>query len=147
MVQALPEKQPAVSLAPTLVSEPPEYDLPNNGSMSASDEAKLHDPAPSAEAARQHAAGEAASNESVEQMEHPPLWKTLLIVSGLFLGVFLVALDQTIIGTAIPKITDFKTIKVRRNAPRRRPLDARWLWSSRPLGNVGLTTPDSALTL
>lgn len=44
---------------------------------------------------------------------YPPLWKTLLIISGLFMGVFLVALDQTIIGTAIPKITDeFKTIQV-----------------------------------
>lgn len=146
MVQALPEKQAAVSVAPTSVSEPPEYDLPD-GSMSASDDAKLHDPAPSAETARQHAAGEGDSNDSVEQTEYPPLWKTLLIVSGLFLGVFLVALDQTIIGTAIPKITDeFKTIKVRRNPPRRRPLDTLWLWS-RPLGNVGLTTPDSALTL
>lgn len=44
---------------------------------------------------------------------YPPLWKTMLIISGLFMGVFLVALDQTIIGTAIPKITDeFKTIQV-----------------------------------
>lgn len=46
-------------------------------------------------------------------MHYPPLWKTMLIISGLFMGVFLVALDQTIIGTAIPKITDeFKTIQV-----------------------------------
>lgn len=45
--------------------------------------------------------------------QYPPLWKTVLIISGLFMGVFLVALDQTIIGTAIPKITDeFKTIQV-----------------------------------
>lgn len=44
---------------------------------------------------------------------YPSLWKTLVILSGLFMGVFLVALDQTIIGTAIPKITDeFKTIQV-----------------------------------
>lgn len=44
---------------------------------------------------------------------YPPLWKTMVIISGLFMGVFLVALDQTIIGTAIPKITDeFKTIQV-----------------------------------
>lgn len=44
---------------------------------------------------------------------YPPLWKTMAIISGLFMGVFLVALDQTIIGTAIPKITDeFKTIQV-----------------------------------
>jgi hypothetical protein len=44
---------------------------------------------------------------------YPPFWKTMVIISGLFMGVFLVALDQTIIGTAIPKITDeFKTIQV-----------------------------------
>ena len=45
--------------------------------------------------------------------QYPPLWKTMLILSGLFMGLFLVALDQTIIGTAIPKITvEFKTIQV-----------------------------------
>lgn len=45
--------------------------------------------------------------------EYPTLWKTILILSGLFMGMFLVALDQTIIGTAIPKITvEFKTIQV-----------------------------------
>lgn len=49
---------------------------------------------------------------------YPPLWKTMVIISGLFMGVFLVALDQTIIGTAIPKITDeFKTIQVSDTQP------------------------------
>lgn len=44
---------------------------------------------------------------------YPSPLKTLVILSGLFMGVFLVALDQTIIGTTIPKITDeFKTIQV-----------------------------------
>lgn len=53
-----------------------------------------------------------------EKAEYPTLWKTVAIILGLFLGVFLVALDQTIIGTAIPKITnEFKTIQVRSRHP------------------------------
>lgn len=45
--------------------------------------------------------------------QYPTPWKTIVILSGLFMGMFLVALDQTIIGTAIPKITvEFKTIQV-----------------------------------
>lgn len=38
--------------------------------------------------------------------EYPGLFKAVLIVISLFITVFLVALDQTIIGTANPKITD-----------------------------------------
>lgn len=54
------------------------------------------------------------SEDFADKVEYPSMWKAMLIVSGLFMGVFLVALDQTIIGTAIPKITDeFKTIQVR----------------------------------
>lgn len=46
-------------------------------------------------------------------MVYPEFGKAVLILVGLFMGVFLVALDQTIIGTAIPKITDeFNTIQV-----------------------------------
>ena len=37
---------------------------------------------------------------------YPPMIKVLPIVTGLYLSIFLVALDQTIIATAIPKITD-----------------------------------------
>ncbi|KAK6833297.1 hypothetical protein PG987_007991 [Apiospora arundinis] len=52
------------------------------------------------------------SEDFADKVEYPSMWKAMLIVSGLFMGVFLVALDQTIIGTAIPKITDeFKTIQ------------------------------------
>lgn len=48
---------------------------------------------------------ESAENQQ-EEPEYPGLVKTVLIVISLFISVFLVALDQTIIGTAIPKITD-----------------------------------------
>lgn len=45
------------------------------------------------------------------QPEYPPLSKVIVILLALYLAVFLVALDQTIIGVAIPKITDqFKSI-------------------------------------
>jgi hypothetical protein len=43
--------------------------------------------------------------------EYPPFAKVLIVLCALYLAVFLVALDQTIIGVAIPKITDqFKSI-------------------------------------
>lgn len=43
--------------------------------------------------------------------EYPTAWKATLIIGAIFLAVFLVALDQTIIGTAIPRITDqFKSV-------------------------------------
>ncbi|EAW07570.1 MDR family MFS transporter [Aspergillus clavatus NRRL 1] len=46
------------------------------------------------------------------EQEYPPLSKVVVIILGLYLAVFLVALDQTIIGVAIPKITDqFKSIE------------------------------------
>lgn len=46
-----------------------------------------------------------------KEPEYPPLAKVLVIILALYLAVFLVALDQTIIGTAIPRITDqFKSI-------------------------------------
>ncbi|KAK6343117.1 hypothetical protein TWF718_008490 [Orbilia javanica] len=45
------------------------------------------------------------------EIVYPSGAKVLLIITGLMLAVFLVALDQTIIATAIPKITDrFKSI-------------------------------------
>ncbi|KKK15331.1 hypothetical protein P175DRAFT_0480132 [Aspergillus ochraceoroseus IBT 24754] len=47
---------------------------------------------------------------SVEE-EYPPFSKVIVIILGLYLAVFLVALDQTIIGVAIPKITNqFKSL-------------------------------------
>jgi hypothetical protein len=44
--------------------------------------------------------------EPVDSVEYPGTWKAVIIITALFLSVFLVALDQTIIGTAIPKITN-----------------------------------------
>lgn len=46
-----------------------------------------------------------------QEPEYPPLGRALVVILALYLAVFLVALDQTIIGVAIPKITDqFKSI-------------------------------------
>lgn len=46
-----------------------------------------------------------------KEPEYPPLGRVIIIILALYLAVFLVALDQTIIGVAIPKITDqFKSI-------------------------------------
>ncbi|EAW22604.1 MDR family MFS transporter [Aspergillus fischeri NRRL 181] len=50
--------------------------------------------------------------EEEPEIEYPALSKVVVIILGLYLAVFLVALDQTIIGVAIPKITDqFKSIE------------------------------------
>ena len=49
---------------------------------------------------------------TAKEPEYPPIGKLLIIIAALYLAVFLVALDQTIIGVAIPKITDqFKSIQ------------------------------------
>ncbi|KAL4890272.1 major facilitator superfamily domain-containing protein [Aspergillus ambiguus] len=46
-----------------------------------------------------------------EDTQYPSLASTVIIILGLYLAVFLVALDQTIIGVAIPEITNqFKSI-------------------------------------
>lgn len=50
--------------------------------------------------------GKASTTDQQADPEYPALLKAVLIVVSLFITVFLVALDQTIIGTAIPKITD-----------------------------------------
>ena len=50
--------------------------------------------------------GELEKAEAEDDAEYPGTWAATVIVMALFLSIFLVALDQTIIGTAIPKITD-----------------------------------------
>lgn len=50
--------------------------------------------------------------EPEPEPEYPTFWKLIIIILGLYLAILLVALDQTIIGTAIPKITDqFQSIE------------------------------------
>ena len=51
--------------------------------------------------------GKAADpTDSSDDIEYPGKWKATVIIAAVFLAIFLVALDQTIIGTAIPRITD-----------------------------------------
>jgi hypothetical protein len=51
-------------------------------------------------------------SEKEPEFEYPAFSRVVVIILGLYLAVFLVALDQTIIGVAIPKITDkFKSIE------------------------------------
>ena len=52
-----------------------------------------------------------ATSEEPEAIVYPSGLKVVIIISALLLAVFLVALDQTIVATAIPKITDrFKSV-------------------------------------
>lgn len=50
-------------------------------------------------------------SDSNKEPEYPPPSQVIVIILAIYLAAFLVALDQTIIGVAIPKITDqFKSI-------------------------------------
>lgn len=50
--------------------------------------------------------GTESTTDQQAEPEYPGLFKAVLIVASVYITVFLVALDQTIVGTAIPKITD-----------------------------------------
>ncbi|CEJ59955.1 hypothetical protein PMG11_08553 [Penicillium brasilianum] len=55
--------------------------------------------------------GSIEAPNSNKESQFPPLRQAIIIVLAIYLAAFLVALDQTIIGVAIPKITDqFKSI-------------------------------------
>ncbi|KAH8434005.1 putative MFS multidrug transporter [Aspergillus melleus] len=49
--------------------------------------------------------GEFTENDQDEH-EYPPLWEAILLTATLLLSFFCVCLDQTILATAIPRITD-----------------------------------------
>lgn len=50
-------------------------------------------------------------SDTGKETEYPPTSQVIVIILAIYLAAFLVALDQTIIGVAIPKITDqFKSI-------------------------------------
>lgn len=48
----------------------------------------------------------APANQDGEEDQYPTFKKLMVILSAAYLCIFIVALDRTIIGTAIPKITD-----------------------------------------
>ncbi|PLN81697.1 putative efflux pump antibiotic resistance protein [Aspergillus taichungensis] len=55
---------------------------------------------------------ELSDEQEEEHPEYPSSWKLGLIITGLCLSIFCLALDNTIIATAIPKITDrFKSLE------------------------------------
>lgn len=72
---------------------PTESTTPVVASVAPSDQASIHD-------------GLDATQQQEEEIEYPKAMKLALIMIALCLSVFLMALDNTIISTAIPKITD-----------------------------------------
>ncbi|KAJ5354281.1 hypothetical protein N7541_006845 [Penicillium brevicompactum] len=46
------------------------------------------------------------AEESVECEQYPPTWQAVLLTIGMFLSFFCLCLDQTILATALPRITD-----------------------------------------
>lgn len=54
---------------------------------------------------------ESALSATTQDAESKPSWDFFIVVGSLFFGTFLVALDTTIIGTAVPAITsEFHTL-------------------------------------
>jgi len=91
----------------TSVSDSIEHDS-KRGEMQASDGSQ---PIPAAKDVVEVTAPVAAGS-SDEDMDYPHGLKLVIILAALCLAIFLVALDNTIISTAIPKITDhFHSIK------------------------------------
>ncbi|OCK89520.1 putative efflux pump antibiotic resistance protein [Cenococcum geophilum 1.58] len=57
-------------------------------------------------ASRPKTTTEKPSDASEDDAQYPSIGKLILVMLALYLSMFLVALDKTIIGTAIPRITD-----------------------------------------
>lgn len=55
---------------------------------------------------KEQAAAANPEEEDDENVEYPKAWKLAVITLALCLSVFCMALDNTIIATAIPRITD-----------------------------------------
>ena len=63
-------------------------------------------PSNRAEAILEEVKEETAAHEGEDELEYPRAWKLAAITAALMLSVFCMALDNTIIATAIPRITD-----------------------------------------
>ena len=63
-------------------------------------------PSNRAEAILEEVKEETAEHEGEDELEYPKAWKLAIITLALMLSVFCIALDNTIIATAIPRITD-----------------------------------------
>ncbi|KAL9052160.1 MAG: hypothetical protein Q9162_005555 [Coniocarpon cinnabarinum] len=63
-------------------------------------------PSNRAQAVLEEAKNQTANAETEDETEYPRAWKLTVITAALMLSVFCMALDNTIIATAIPRITD-----------------------------------------
>ena len=70
------------------------------------DQAKLSSGHESEKVAQEVPARETTLSRTTTEPAYPPTSKVLVIVAGLYMTVFLIALDRLIIGVAVPKITD-----------------------------------------
>lgn len=95
-------KQEATSQDSAVLREIPSH----TPSPSSSEKDGIDKPIELKEATKDETKSIEPAKDSAETLEYPTAWKATLIIGAVFLSVFLVALDQTIIGTAIPRITD-----------------------------------------
>ena len=70
------------------------------------DHAKMSSDCESDNVAQEVPAEEDALSRTITEPAYPPTSKVLVIVAGLYMTAFLIALDRLIIGVAVPKITD-----------------------------------------
>ncbi|PYI30110.1 MFS toxin efflux pump [Aspergillus indologenus CBS 114.80] len=75
---------------------------PAHSSRGASSHSQIHEPLTEAKSTSSRHGDDAAGSEP----EYPTSWKLALILIGLSISLFCIALDNTILATAIPKITD-----------------------------------------
>ena len=104
---AQPETQSeskATSVTETTFEDPKKEEV---DTTEATDEANMDSPPRATKVETATTEKEAqAKLDAEEDMQYPHGLKLVVILAALCLAVFLVALDQTIIATAIPKITD-----------------------------------------
>lgn len=90
---------------------PPTSDLkhpvaPTTGSVSSLEEVNEKQEAGDVETAKQQQDLAPVVSKAVSEFEYPSMAKAITILAALYISVFVVALDRTILGTAIPRMTD-----------------------------------------
>lgn len=92
----MPPAMADASIVPEVGSIPPEKDLEKQQPSADHDDAKKDD----------DIKPDLALTRKPSEVQYPPFKQAAIIMLSLYLTIFLVALDRTIIGTAIPRMTD-----------------------------------------
>jgi len=93
---------------PTLADEPSTRASSTSSPADNGDLEKRHDPISATEDDDEITRNKLTpvKSEAKSEFEYPSLKSAIVVMIGIYLAIFLVALDRTIIGTAIPRMTD-----------------------------------------